>query len=71
MGVPADTKGDNFFVEAYALLAVALVIVFIRCFARLQQAGLRQLKLDDWMMKAAVVRNGIPNGVREDLTCLA
>jgi hypothetical protein len=59
--IPAvNPPGDDFAKEALTLLAFAIVIVFLRCSARIQATGLRKLKVDDWGMKVAVVCDESP-----------
>jgi hypothetical protein len=48
--------GSNpFITEAFALLAVALTIIFLRTIARATSVGIRQFQLDDYMMLVAGV----------------
>jgi hypothetical protein len=48
--------GSNpFITEAFALLAVALTIIFLRTIARATSVGIRQFQLDDYMMLVAAV----------------
>jgi len=44
--------------ESSLLLALATVVVVLRCLARIQVTGVRKLRLDDWGMKVALVSNG-------------
>jgi hypothetical protein len=49
--------------EAWLLLALVIPVVVIRFLARIQVAGLRKLKLDDWGMKIALVSDERLDGV--------
>lgn len=42
-------------IEPWVLIAIAVAIVVLRCFARIQATGVRQLELDDWAMCIAAV----------------
>lgn len=54
MAIGPNQPGYNFGNEVWVLLGLASVVVFLRCFARIQSTSLRQLKLDDWAMKVAL-----------------
>ncbi|ERF76938.1 hypothetical protein EPUS_02650 [Endocarpon pusillum Z07020] len=42
-------------IEPWVLIAIAVAIVVLRCFARIQATGVRQLELDDWAMNIALI----------------
>lgn len=48
---------ENFVAEAWSLLAIALVMIGLRIYARLLVNGYRHLKLDDALMVLAGVSN--------------
>ncbi len=52
---PGDLPGGSLTTEFWTHLGVAIFVVFLRCFARIQIAGIRKLRLDDWGMQVAVV----------------
>lgn len=53
--------GSNpFITEAFVLLAVALLMVFLRTVARATSVGIRRFQLDDYMMLVAAVSLIVP-----------
>ncbi|KAF7509410.1 hypothetical protein GJ744_008133 [Endocarpon pusillum] len=42
-------------IEPWVLIAIAVAIAVLRCFARIQATGVRQLELDDWAMNIAAI----------------
>lgn len=48
--------GDQFTVEAFTLLALAIVIIALRTIARWITAGPKNFQLDDYVMPLAAVR---------------
>lgn len=46
---------NPFITEAFALLAVALTVIFLRTIARATSVGVRRFQLDDYMMLLAAV----------------
>ena len=65
--VPSDSPLHR---EDWVLISIAVAIVVLRCFARIQATGVRQLELDDWAMKIAVVSNEIVDPSRLNWTKL-
>lgn len=59
MTVAALPPGDPLGTESWVLIAIAVAIVVLRCFARIHAMGVRHLELDDWAMMVAVVSNEI------------
>jgi hypothetical protein len=54
--------GSNpFIIEAFALLGVALMIIFLRTIARATSVGVRRFQVDDYMMLVAAVSLCIAN----------
>lgn len=47
--------GNAFIIEAFALLGVALTIIFLRTVARATSVGVKKFQLDDYMMLVAGV----------------
>lgn len=47
---------DNFAIEAFTLLALAVVIIVLRTIARWNTAGPKNFQLDDYVMPIAAVR---------------
>jgi hypothetical protein len=50
MGSHAD-----FVVEAFTLLSIGILIIFLRTYARLRQVGIRNFEADDWLMLLVIV----------------
>lgn len=42
-------------IEPWVLIGIAVAIVVLRCFARIQATGVRKFELDDWAMNIAAV----------------
>lgn len=51
---------DSFVTEAFTLLAVGIIIVGLRTYARWSSVGLQGLKFDDYLMLFAVVSTNFP-----------
>jgi len=45
----------EFVTEAFTLLAIAIVVIAVRTYARVTSAGLRNFQLDDYLMLGAAV----------------
>lgn len=45
----------DFVTEAFTLLAVAIVLIALRTYARATSAGIRNFELDDYLMLVAAV----------------
>ena len=50
MGSQAD-----FVAEAFTLLSIGILIIFLRTYARLRQVGIRNFEADDWLMLLVIV----------------
>lgn len=50
---------DDFNKEAFTLLGVGVAVVGLRTYARITSVGIRNFKLDDYMMLLAIV-SGLP-----------
>ncbi|RMJ21884.1 hypothetical protein PHISP_07241, partial [Aspergillus sp. HF37] len=53
---------DNFAIEAFTLLALAIVIIVLRTIARWNTAGPKNFQLDDYVMPIAAVVYGLETG---------
>jgi hypothetical protein len=57
---------ENFAIEAFTLLALAVVIIVLRTIARWNTAGPKNFQLDDYVMPIAAVRgNRQPNSLTD------
>ncbi|KAL1849545.1 hypothetical protein Plec18170_007453 [Paecilomyces lecythidis] len=52
----------SFETEAFTLLAIAIIVIAVRTYARLTSAGLRNFQLDDYLMLVAAVIYGLETG---------
>lgn len=60
---PIDHKmSDNFSIEAFTLLGLAVVVIGVRTGARLSMVGIRNFQLDDYLMPLAAVVYGLETG---------
>ena len=53
---------DNFTIEAFTLLSLAVVVIVIRTGARLSMVGIRNFQVDDYLMPLAAVVYGLETG---------
>ena len=53
---------DDFGIEAFTLLSLAVVIIGVRTGARLSMVGVRNFQLDDYLMPLAAVVYGLETG---------
>lgn len=56
------TMSDDFSIEAFTLLSLAVVIIGVRTGARISMVGVRNLQLDDYLMPLAAVVYGLETG---------
>jgi hypothetical protein len=61
MALPPNPEPHPLQRESTLLLAIAIVVVILRCLARIQVTGVRKLRLDDWGMKVALVSDESPD----------
>ncbi|KAG8673715.1 hypothetical protein FPOAC2_07177 [Fusarium poae] len=48
-------SADSFVAEAFILLAISILVIFLRTYARVRQVGLRNLEVDDYLMLLVIV----------------
>ncbi|CEI63268.1 hypothetical protein FVEN_g194 [Fusarium venenatum] len=48
-------SADSFVAEAFTLLAIGILIILLRTYARVRQVGLRNLEVDDYLMLLVIV----------------
>lgn len=51
----AMTSHTTFAVEAFTLLSIGIVIIFLRTYARLRQVGIQNFEADDYLMLLAII----------------
>lgn len=56
------TAADNFVIEAFTLLGLAIVIILLRTVSRIITAGVRNFQLDDYLMPVAGIVYGLETG---------
>ncbi|KAL4731213.1 hypothetical protein ACLX1H_000175 [Fusarium chlamydosporum] len=49
------TSHTTFAVEAFTLLSIGIVIIFLRTYARLRQVGIQNFEADDYLMLLAII----------------
>ncbi|KAJ4256137.1 hypothetical protein NW762_009213 [Fusarium torreyae] len=46
---------DSFAIEAFTLLSIGILVIFMRTYARLRQVGIRNFEADDYLMLLAII----------------